>query len=234
MTNIAIARHVTPALVPFVCSVIGGDANETLDHIIKRKEAERVAGSGEFWWGLGVPLGAEVEDKARQNGGTLPALFSESSTSAKHSGQVLVWQNWKSVLPPRQGGRIPIHVIVTSGHNPNTAKQKPHYALICHSNLNLALGNLGYCDLSPPRCLTAKNHKPIKYIVGARLLEKQLPLMSGQGISSPSVRKIAFEATLVAHCYVKLESVNGYRCACAGLPFFPSNARSGPRIMASR
>jgi hypothetical protein len=29
-------------------------------------------------------------------------------------------------------------------------------------------------------------------------------------------------------------SVNGYRCACTGLPFFPSNARSGPRLMASR
>ena len=204
MANAVTARRVTPAFVPFVCSVIGGDANETLDHIVKRKEAERVAGSGEFWWGLGAPLGADVEDKARQNGGTLPALFSESSTSAKHSGQVLVWQNWKSVLPPRKAGRIPNHIIVTSGHNQNTTKKKPHYALICHLNVHLVLGNLGYCDLT--QCLTAKNQKPINYVVGARLLEKQLPLMSGQGISSLSVRKIAFEATLVGHCYVKLEN----------------------------
>jgi hypothetical protein len=71
MANAVIARRVTTAAVPFVCSVIGGDANETLHHIIIRKEAERVAGSGEFWWGLSAPLGPDVEDQARQNSGTL-------------------------------------------------------------------------------------------------------------------------------------------------------------------
>jgi hypothetical protein len=37
---------------PFVWSVVGEDANETLNHIMMRKEAERKTGRGEFWWGL--------------------------------------------------------------------------------------------------------------------------------------------------------------------------------------
>ena len=47
--------------MPFVWSVVGEDAGETLSHIVTRKEAERRAGRGEFWWGLGTPLGEGVE-----------------------------------------------------------------------------------------------------------------------------------------------------------------------------
>jgi hypothetical protein len=43
----------------FVCSVVGGDAGEGLDHILIRKEAERSGGAGEFWWGLGAALGPD-------------------------------------------------------------------------------------------------------------------------------------------------------------------------------
>jgi hypothetical protein len=164
--------------------------------------------SGEFWWGLSAKLGKDVENLAQQNGGTLPALFSTSNGALKHSGRVLVWQEWESVLYPKQQGSIPRHVIVTSGYNPDDPKKRSesptHYALVCHSEKKLALGSLGYCDLT--ECQTTKNQKPIKYLVGARLLEKQLPLMTGQGTSSLTVRSIAFTATLVKHCYVKLKN----------------------------
>jgi hypothetical protein len=45
----------------FVCSVVGGDAGEDLGHIVTRKEAERSAGKGEFWWGLAASLGPNVD-----------------------------------------------------------------------------------------------------------------------------------------------------------------------------
>ena len=62
MTHAMLAHHIVPATrAPFVWSVIGGDAGESVDHIVARKEAERRAGRGEFWWGLGTPLGDGVE-----------------------------------------------------------------------------------------------------------------------------------------------------------------------------
>src|SRR6185437_7651837 len=67
-----------PAMVSFVWTEIGFDAGETPEHLVARKEAERSAGSGEFWWGLDASLGITVEVKAEQNGGSLPALFSKS------------------------------------------------------------------------------------------------------------------------------------------------------------
>src|SRR4051812_25796840 len=129
-------------MVPFVCNVIGGDADEGLDHIILRKEAERSTGigkhAGEFWWGLGAALGPDVEAMATQNGGTLPALFSRSGNAQMpRSNQIRIWDGWRSVLNPQQHGRIPDHVIVTSGYNPNPQNKRSdgHYALICHSGV---------------------------------------------------------------------------------------------------
>ena len=59
--------HQVPPTASFVWSEIGLDAGETPEHIIVRKEAERVAGAGEFWWGLGASLGVSVEVMARRN-----------------------------------------------------------------------------------------------------------------------------------------------------------------------
>jgi hypothetical protein len=144
-------------------------------------------------------LGRDVE--ACANGGALPALFSASDVAAQHGGQVRIWEEWESVLDPKKSGHIPSHVVVTSGYNPK--KDRPHYALICHSNVQLTLVNLGNCDLTG--CLTFKNKLKIKYIIGARLLVKQHPLITPKGTPSALVRRVAFEASLVGHCYVKLK-----------------------------
>ena len=179
---------------------------KVFNNIVTRKEAERAAGSGEFWWGLSAPLGADVEDLALQNGGTLPSLFSASNAPLSHSRHIYIWREWQSVLHARQHGTVPSHVIVTSGYNSDAKKDTrklAHYALVCHTDVKLALGSLGYCDLT--QCRTTKNQKPIKYIIGARLLEKHLPLISGRG-TSPTVRSIAFTANLITHCYVKLKN----------------------------
>src|SRR5690348_1574758 len=138
MANTAVARQTSTAMTPFVCSVIGQDANEPLQHIIIRKDAERVAGSGEFWWGLSAPLGSDVEAQAQRNGGTLPALFSKSNAAPNAGGQVGIWQEWQSVFDPSQSGRIPSHIVITSDYNPNPKKKRAHYALVCHSNVKLA------------------------------------------------------------------------------------------------
>ena len=117
----------------------------------ERSRANR--GRGRIWWIADSPLGITVEVKAEQNGGTLPVLFSKArSTEPRQSPQVRIWDTWRSLLHPEKYGRIPDHVIVTTGHDP--AKRHVRYALICHSDAKLALGAVGFCDLA--RCRSLK------------------------------------------------------------------------------
>jgi hypothetical protein len=192
-----------PATAPFVWREVSFDAGESPEHIVVRKEAERIAGSGEFWWGVDAPLGISVQVKAEQNGGTLPVLFSRSrNTDKQQSRQVRVWDTWRSLLHPQQHGRIPGHIIVTSGHDPG--KRQTRYALTCHSNVKLALGAIGFCDLA--QCRSVKGGGRVDGLRGAHVLIKHKPLISRQGPSSKSVHSIAFTATLVGHSFVLLEN----------------------------
>jgi hypothetical protein len=67
-------------MAPFVWGEVSFDAGESPEHIVVRKEAERITGSGEFWWGIDAPLGISVEVKAEQNGGTLPDFSRDPGT----------------------------------------------------------------------------------------------------------------------------------------------------------
>ena len=196
--------HQVPPTASFVWSEIGLDAGETPEHIIVRKEAERVAGAGEFWWGLGASLGVSVEVMAQRNGGTLPALFSKSKgIETQQNSEVRIWNAWRSVLHPDQQGRIPGHIIVTSGHDPK--KRQTRFALICRSAVELALGTVGFCELD--QCRTVRGGRQrVDALRGAQLLTKREPLISPHGSPSQSVYRIAFKATLVGHCYVQLEN----------------------------
>ncbi len=190
-------------MVSFVWSEIGFDAGETPEHVIVRKEAERIAGAGEFWWVVGSPLGITVEAKAEQNGGTLPVLFSKSrSTEQRESRQVRIWDTWRSLLHPQKHGRIPDHVIVTSGHD--LGKKLARYALICRSDAKLSLRAVGFCDLA--QCRSLKSAGRVKSLRGTHVLRKGEPLISRQGTNSESVYSVVLRATLVGHSYVLLEN----------------------------
>ena len=47
----------------FVWTKMGVESGEDLAKIIRRKESERIAGRGIFWWGIGNSLGAAVRIK---------------------------------------------------------------------------------------------------------------------------------------------------------------------------
>lgn len=60
----------------FVWTKMGVESGEGLEQIVRRKEAERVAGNGQFWWGIGNSLGPAVREAARAQRGRVPVLFS--------------------------------------------------------------------------------------------------------------------------------------------------------------
>jgi len=192
-----------PTMVFFVWTEISFEAGESPEHTILRKEAERIAGSGEFWWGVNAPLGITVETRAERSGGTLPALFSKSrTTEERHSSQVRIWDTWRSLLHPQIHGRIPDHVVLTSGHDPG--RRQARYAFICRSETMIINGTIGFCDLA--QCLSLKGAQRVPHLRKAHVLRKDEPLLSSKGSSSQSVYSIAFKATLVGHCLVLLEN----------------------------
>jgi hypothetical protein len=174
---------------PLVWSVMGQDAGQPLDEIIIRKEAERKTG-GEFWWGLGTPLGDRVESVAILNGGTLPALFSALDNQKQASGQnTYVWNGWHSIRKGRHGS-IPKHVLVLGGK-----PDRPYYAQVFHCDTELVLGDHGRFD--PAQCLTLANGVPPG-------VSQRAALLMGQVKHPHGPYRIAFIAQLVRPWFVRL------------------------------
>jgi hypothetical protein len=190
-------------MLSFVWTEILFEAGESPEHIILRKEAERIAGSGEFWWGVDAPLGITVEVRAERSGGTLPVLFSKSrTTEERHSSQIRIWDAWRSLLHPQVHGRIPDHVVITTGYD--LGKRQARYALTCRSDDKLTGAAIGFCDLA--QCWSLKGSQRVPHVRKAHVLRKDEPLLSRRGPSSQSVYSIAFKAALVGHCFVLLEN----------------------------
>jgi hypothetical protein len=168
---------------------MGEDGNQPLPEILLRKEAERITG-GDFWWGLGTPLGDRVASAATTNGEVLPALFSAARKPAQSSNQVVrIWNGWCSI-PTGQSGTIPKHVLVTGG-----SLDRPHYALVCRSNAPVVQGNHGTFD--PAQCRTVAKGRPPGW-------SQRAALLTGQTKHSTGRYRITFRAELVAPWFVRL------------------------------
>jgi hypothetical protein len=183
----------------FVWCLMGQDAGQPLDEIIIRKEAERKTG-GEFWWGIGTALGPRVELVVKQNGGTLPALFSALRNQEQAPSQnTYVWNGWRSVRKGRHGtyshGSIPKHVLVLGGNlDRDSVRHRSYYALVCRCDTELVLGDHGPFD--PAQCRTlAKNVPPGR--------SQRAALLTGQVKHPHGPYRIAFSAHLVRPWFVR-------------------------------
>lgn len=171
------------------------EAGQSLATIIQRKEAERSAGNGLFWWGIGQSLGLAVCNAAKLAGDTLPVLWSEmlskpQAIDAFPSG-IRRWMAYEDSAGRING--LPAHVTVTS----RVSKRNHHYALVCWSDTPISLGDLG--AFNPAACRTVKSSKvPADSQVTALLYGDPF-----QGHDAGSYR-IAFRAILVEPWAVKL------------------------------
>ncbi len=176
----------------FVWSAVGEDASEPLPDILIRKEAERVVGNGEFWWGLSTALG-DVASVAMAAGGLLPVVFSarRPDTYAKDfSAQV--WSGWESTGDGKSGA-LPKHVLITSTYDPRK-EGSAHYALACRCSSQLLLHDYVF---NPAQCRRVKVGTPPAYSQRAALLKGELAHARGSYTKG-------FAAELVAPWYVKL------------------------------
>jgi hypothetical protein len=129
----------TPGNQLLVWSKIQGEGGEPLTAILARKEAERLAGNGAFWWGVGSNVVGTITS-AGQQFGTLPILFSQMlgrpHVKDTNPGEVYLWTHyWSDQL--RRSEPLPNHVLVTSRGG---SKKTSHYALVCQRDNPIALG----------------------------------------------------------------------------------------------
>lgn len=116
------------------------EAGQGLARIFARKEIERRAGGGLFFWGVGNPPATATVTLARA-GVIVPVYFSVMKSKPKAQDaapeRVVSWRRFVDAYGVLRD--IPSHVVVTSRVSSRTC----HYALVCKSNGPLALNDLG-------------------------------------------------------------------------------------------
>lgn len=116
------------------------EAGERLVQIVARKEAERKAGEGVFFWGVGNPPAIATADFARLK---IPvqAVFSVMKSRPQKRdiapNSVLVWRRYFDMDGIERD--LPPHVLITSRGEASSGQKKRHYALMCYSKEPLTL-----------------------------------------------------------------------------------------------
>jgi hypothetical protein len=128
------------------------ESGQEIQNIIARKELERRAGDGVFFWGVGNAPSRSIRSLAAR-GDDIDVVFSLMKSRPKlcdvSPAGVVVWRTYfdyddvERLLPP--------HVIVTSRMEVGSGLKKVHYALMCRSDQELQLDDQGPFDPSAYR-----------------------------------------------------------------------------------
>jgi len=121
----------------FCWTRFGTEAGQPIDEIFRRKEEERVANQGVFFWGIGNALGPSLRELLRRTRDP-EVLFSpmRSAPRPEHvtPPAVVAWTSAETLNGDLYS--LPGCSLVTSGHDP-LAPRAAHYALVCFSNTPL-------------------------------------------------------------------------------------------------
>lgn len=198
-------KHSTAPTIPrerlhnYVCwTRMQAEAGQPLERIVARKELERRAGNGLFCWGVGNSASTLIPQLAKF-GAEVDVHFSvmKSKPRAQDADPtgVFVWRTFfdcNGVETP-----LPPHLVITSRSHTGSGPKRTHYALMCYSDRQLALGDLGPFD---PECYrnaggnggAVGNSQVTALLVKKRKSCKDAPY------------RIGFSAKLIGSLWVKL------------------------------
>lgn len=118
----------------FCWTRFGTEAGETIEHILLRKEQERVANGGLFLWGIGNAVGPSISELTRHTARP-QVVFSPIKTAPRLKDvappAIVMWTEAEGL--DGSDFTLPSNSLVTSRHNPE-APRPHHYALVCHSS----------------------------------------------------------------------------------------------------
>jgi hypothetical protein len=168
------------------------EAGQELGRIVRRKELERRAGNGLFFWGVGNPPSRAIPRLARA-AAAIDVLFSvmKSRPKAEDVSPALVVA-WRGYVDPDGVVRpVPENVLVTS----RAARRGCHYALMCRSDAPLVVADGGPFDPAAFRNIGAGGAVGASQVTA--LLERHAP-------DGPSEYRVAMRARLTGGLWVKL------------------------------
>ncbi|WP_164828734.1 hypothetical protein [Sinorhizobium meliloti] len=120
------------------------EAGQDLQDIFRRKEYERKAGNGVFFWGVGSPMDFSRLRQSDRVDLVFSTMLSPPKSEDKNPESVLVWR--KYVNPAGQEVDLPPHVLLMSRATTKLGPKKRHYTLVCYSERELTLGDDGEFD----------------------------------------------------------------------------------------
>jgi len=117
------------------------EAGQGLEGIVARKELERRAGDGVFFWGVGNAAAVATSIYARL-GVSVPVIFSVMKGRPKavdaSPRSLLVWRRYVDMYGAER--ELPAQALITSRGETDAGDKKRHYALMCRSLAPLKLG----------------------------------------------------------------------------------------------
>ncbi|MCS3761589.1 hypothetical protein [Bradyrhizobium centrosematis] len=136
-----------------VCwSRMQSEAGQTLTQIVERKERERLAGKGLFFWGVGNAPSSSISTLARMLT-PVSVVFSIMKGKPKQIDtspiRTLVWRRYVDLFGMEHD--LPEHVLITSRGETKSASKKRHYALMCHREMPLEIQHGHIFDASAYR-----------------------------------------------------------------------------------
>ncbi len=116
------------------------EAGEGLETIVARKDLERRAGDGTFFWGIGNSPSAAISQLARA-AVPVKVVFSIMKSPPKSidsaPSRTVAWRRYVDVRGSERP--LPVHVLVTSRGDATGGAKRFHCALMCRSDAPLTL-----------------------------------------------------------------------------------------------
>ncbi len=180
-------------------SKMQAEGGQPLEVIVQRKEAERKAGNGLFFWGIGNALGSAVQH-LRTAGRPIPVKFSRMLSVPKLADSapsaVSIWLSY--IDEDGVEVDLPSHALITSRAQTAKGDKTRHYALVCYSDAGLELRERSRLDHTSLRNYAGTGGK-----VGPSQVTSLVVPTHGLE-SAAGAYSVDLEATLVAPYFVKL------------------------------
>lgn len=117
------------------------EAGQGLEEIVARKELERLAGDGVFFWGVGNAPSVATAAYARL-GVPVKVVFSIMKGRPRAVDacprSLLVWRRYIDMFGAER--ELPAQALITSRGETDAGDKKRHYALMCSSDVPLKIG----------------------------------------------------------------------------------------------
>jgi hypothetical protein len=142
----------------FCWTKIQAEAGQSLDLILHRKEMERVAGAGLFFWGVGTSLARkffELLKLVSQPNVLFSVMKSKPKPRDISPEMIYLWTSYVDLLGQRRS--LPDPALVLSRASTEVGLKTRHYALACYSEGRLGLQSCGKMQLGHFRNLGSTN-----------------------------------------------------------------------------